>query len=153
MHCVLRSGCRIDNGQLTIDNYGVGSADGLKCRLSVKSVLRNLPRGFPRGKRRKRWKRDIRSVSPLGRLESPRTIRKVLGDSLHTFSSVRKYGSAKRVCGCEDSSISLRFTRYDARGEVLGEADCHVAALLAMTGGTRAAGCRPYVNEGGVSAR
>ena len=25
------------------------------------------------------------------RLESPRTMRKVLGDSLHTFSSVRKY--------------------------------------------------------------
>ena len=30
-------------------------------------------------------------LPPLGRLESPRTIREVLGDSLHTFSSVRKY--------------------------------------------------------------
>ena len=36
-------------------------------------------------------KRTSYSVSLLGRLESPRTIRKVLGDSLHTFSSVRKY--------------------------------------------------------------
>ena len=27
----------------------------------------------------------------LGRLKSPRNIRKFLGDSLHTFSSVRKY--------------------------------------------------------------
>ena len=30
------------------------------------------------------------SLPPLVRLESPRTIRKVLGDSLPTFSSVRK---------------------------------------------------------------
>ena len=27
----------------------------------------------------------------LGRLKSPRNMRKFLGDSLHTFSSVRKY--------------------------------------------------------------
>ena len=43
-------------------------------------------------------------------------IRKFPGDSLHTFSSVRKYGSAKRVCGCEDPSTSaapaLRMTRW-----------------------------------------
>ncbi len=32
-------------------------------------------------------------ASPLSRLGSARTIRKVLGDSLHTFSSVRKYGA------------------------------------------------------------
>ena len=36
--------------------------------------------------------RTILSVSPFGRLESPRTIRKVLGGSLHTFSPERKYG-------------------------------------------------------------
>ena len=63
----------------------------LKYGLSDKSVLYNLPWGFPRGKRKKCWKKKFQSASLLGRLESPRTIRKVLGDSLHTFSSVRKY--------------------------------------------------------------
>ena len=51
----------------------------------------NLPRGFPRGKREKCWKKDLQSASLLGRLKSPRNMRKFLGDSLHTFSSVRKY--------------------------------------------------------------
>ena len=34
---------------------------------------------------------QIYSAYPVGRLGSPRTIRKVLGGSLHTFSPERKY--------------------------------------------------------------
>ena len=55
------------------------------------SVQHNLPGGYLRGKRRTCWKKIIQFAFPLGRPESPRTMRKVLGDSLHTFSSVRKY--------------------------------------------------------------
>lgn len=47
-------------------------------------------RGIPKGGAENFGIIQTQSASPLGRLGSPRTIREVLGDSLHPFSSVRK---------------------------------------------------------------
>ena len=55
------------------------------------TITDNLTKGFLRGKWRNGCFQITQSTSLLGRLGSPRTIREVLGDSLHTFSSVRKY--------------------------------------------------------------
>ena len=41
----------------------------------------------------------VQSASSLGRLKSPRNMRKFLGDSLHTFSSVRKYAPGRDAPG------------------------------------------------------
>ena len=64
----------------------------LRCpAVSLPTVrLRHLPTTATRSGRFLRHRRRSHR-SPLGRLGSPRTIREVLGDSLHTFSSVRKY--------------------------------------------------------------
>ena len=66
----------------------------LRCpAVSLPTVrLRHLPTTATRSGRFLRHRRRSHR-SPLGRLGSPRTVRKVLGDSLHTFSSVRKYES------------------------------------------------------------
>mgnify|MGYP006053043675 CR=1 FL=1 len=56
-----------------------------------RTVAEDIRRAPQQDKRKKCWKKIIQFAFLLGRPESPRTMRKVLGDSLHTFSSVRKY--------------------------------------------------------------
>ena len=68
-----------------------GVCDGSNPR-TPKNELRHTPAGIPKGEVAEMLDRvTALSTSLLGRLKSPRNMRKFLGDSLHTFSSVRKY--------------------------------------------------------------
>ena len=62
----------------------------------------------------------VQSASPLGRPKGPGNLRKFPGDSLHTFSSVRKYApGGMTLTYCEDPSTPLRSARDDSRGAVV----------------------------------
>ena len=91
------------NAKCIMLNNGVSVANGLKFGLSVKSVLRNLPRGSEgsaacgRYSDPSEWQRSARDeggyaedIRRVPQQESGLFVGQVLGDSLPTFSSVRK---------------------------------------------------------------